>query len=116
MLYLYCMFLLYVFYLGVGFSNFFCYSFLGFAYVYCMVHQSVLLVVFCFVFRLKSAFQFFVFVNLSNVLQLFVMYLNLRVYLFVFIHFCCYCVVTSSYFPLYRSFSQLFVLIFQVFG
>ena len=35
--------------------NFFCYSFVGFAYVYCLVHQSV--VVFCFVFHLRSAVQ-----------------------------------------------------------
>ena len=47
--------------------NFFCHSFVGFAYVYYLVHQSV--VVFCFVFRHRSAVQFFVFVNFSNFLQ-----------------------------------------------
>ena len=51
----------------------------------------------CFVFRCRSAVQFCVFVNFSNVLQVFVMYLNLRVYLFIFprLRFspfvCCYC-------------------------
>ena len=35
--------------------NFFCYSFVGFAYVYCLVHQSV--AVFCFEFHLRSAVQ-----------------------------------------------------------
>ena len=81
--------------------NFFCYSFVGFECVYGLVHQSVF--VFCFVFRRRSAVKFFLFVNVSNVLQVFVMYLNLRVYLFVsvLLFFCC-CVVTSLYLPLYR--------------
>ena len=34
-----------------------CYTFAGFVYVYCLVHQS--LVLFCFVFRLRSAVMFF---------------------------------------------------------
>ena len=64
--------------------NFFCYSFVfGFVYFYCLIYQSV--VVFCFVFRRRSAVQFFVFENFSNFRQVFVMHLNLRVYLFVFV-------------------------------
>ena len=71
-------------------------------YVHCLVHQSV--AVFRFVYRSRSAIQLFVFVNFSNVLQVFLMYLNLRVYLLVFVglFFCCY-VVTSLYLPLCRS-------------
>ena len=40
--------------------------------------------VYCFLFRYRSAVHFFVFVNFSNALLVFVMYLNLRVHLFVF--------------------------------
>ena len=63
--------------------NFFCYSFVGFVYVYCLIQQSV--VVFSFVFRRRTAVQFFVLVNFSNVLQVFVSYLDLRMYLFIFV-------------------------------
>ena len=60
-----------------------------------------------FVFRRGSAIQFFVIVNFSNVLQGFIMSINLRVFLFVFVRlffvFCC-CVVTNLYLPTCRSF------------
>ena len=64
---------------------------LGFAYDYCLIHQSALF--FCWVFLRKSAAQLYVFANFSaaqfyvfvNVLQVFSMYLNLRVYLFIFV-------------------------------
>ena len=64
---------------------------LGFAYDYCLIHQSALF--FCLVFLRKSVAQLYVFVNFSaaqfyvfaNVLQVFSMYLNLPVCLFVFV-------------------------------
>ena len=42
-----------------------CCSFVGFVYVYCLVQQGI--VVFCFVFRRRSAAKFFVFVTFSNI-------------------------------------------------
>ena len=66
-----------------------CYSFVGFVYVYCLVHHSV--VVFCFVFRGKSAAHFFVFATVSNAQVWFVLR---HVQLFAFftfnnVHICC---------------------------
>ena len=43
-----------------------CYSFVGFLYVYCLIHQSV--VVFCLVFLCKRAGQFFSNIHVSFVL------------------------------------------------
>ena len=40
-----------------------CYSFVEFVYVYCLIHQSV--VVFCLVFLRKSAAQFFIKIHVS---------------------------------------------------
>ena len=47
-----------------------CHSFVGFLYLYCLFHQSV--VVFCFVQHRRNAVQFFVLVNFSNVYVCFV--------------------------------------------
>ena len=44
-----------------------CYSFVGFVYVYCLIHQSV--VVFCLVFLRKSTVQFFSNVHVSFVFR-----------------------------------------------
>ena len=62
-----------------------CYSFVGFVYVYCLIHQSV--VVFCFVLRRRSAVQFFVFVSFSNVHVCFVLRRKSAVQFFVFVNF-----------------------------
>ena len=63
-----------------------CYSFVGFMYVYYMVHQTV--VVFCFKLRRRSAVQFFVFVTVSNVHVCFVFRRRSAVqFFFVFINF-----------------------------
>ena len=62
-----------------------CYSFVGFVYVYCLVHQSV--VVFCFVLRRKSTVQFFVFDSFSNVHVYFVLRRKGALQFFVFVNF-----------------------------
>ena len=58
-----------------------CYSFFGFVYVYCLVHQSA--VVFCFVFCHKSAAQFFLFVNSVMFMSVFCSFIEV-----VFSFFC----------------------------
>ena len=49
----------------------------------------LVIALFCFVLCRRSVVQFFVFVNFSNVLQAFLMYLNLRVHLLVFVFIGC---------------------------
>ena len=95
--------------------NFYFFSFVGFVYVFCLVHQIV--VMFFFMFRCRSAVQFFVIVNFSSVLQGFIMFIILRVYLFVFVRL----LFVSAWLLIYIDlcaglFSQLFILIFQAFG
>ena len=57
-----------------------CYSFVGFAHVYYLVHQGV--VIFCFVYHGKSGAQFF-----SNVYVCFVVCQRISVQFFVFFNF-----------------------------
>ena len=64
-----------------------CYSFFGFVYVYCLVHQSV--VVFCFMFRRKSAARFFFFVLIFLYFSILVMLISVLCYV-MFSFLCLY--------------------------